>query len=88
MPQSVAGLAGAAAVSMPRSVSAQSQSRVTGANRRVRVGLIGCGGMGTSDLRQSLRLGAQVSRSATLTTPRAQRRRTSSAGTSRQTPSW
>ncbi|MBK5295866.1 MAG: Gfo/Idh/MocA family oxidoreductase [Vicinamibacteria bacterium] len=60
MQQSVAGLAGAASVSLPRSVSAQSQSRVSGAGRRVRVGLIGCGGMGTSDLRQSLRLGAQV----------------------------
>ncbi len=41
-------------------VTAQSQTRVAGANRRVRVGLIGCGGMGTSDLRQSLRLGSQV----------------------------
>jgi predicted dehydrogenase len=56
---SVAGLAGAAALS-PIAVSAQSQSQVAGANRRVRVGLIGCGGMGTSDLRQALRLGAQV----------------------------
>ena len=60
MQQSVAGLAGAASVSLPRSVSAQSQSQVSGANRRIRVGLIGCGGMGTGDLRQSLRLGAQV----------------------------
>ena len=60
MRHSVAGLAGAAAVSLPRQVAAQSQSRVAGANRRVRVGLIGCGGMGTGDLRQSLRLGAQV----------------------------
>ena len=33
---------------------------MSGANRRIRVGLIGCGGMGTGDLRQSLRLGAQV----------------------------
>jgi len=60
MQQSVAGLAGAASASLPRSVSAQSQSQVSGANRRIRVGLIGCGGMGTGDLRQSLRLGAQV----------------------------
>jgi predicted dehydrogenase len=56
---SVAGLAGAAALS-PTAASARSQAQVAGANRRVRVGLIGCGGMGTSDLRQALRLGAQV----------------------------
>ena len=42
-----------------QTVSAQSQSRVTGANRRVRVGLIGCGGMGNTDLRDFLRSGAQ-----------------------------
>jgi predicted dehydrogenase len=60
MQNTVAGLAGAASVAVPRSISAQSQSRVNGANRRVRVALIGCGGMGTNDLRQSLRLGAQV----------------------------
>jgi predicted dehydrogenase len=56
--RSAAGLAGAAAVTIPS--TAQSQARVAGANRRVRVGLIGCGGMGTSDLRQSLRLGSEV----------------------------
>jgi predicted dehydrogenase len=56
---SVAGLAGAAALS-PATVSARSSAQVAGANRRIRVGLIGCGGMGTSDLRQALRLGAQV----------------------------
>jgi predicted dehydrogenase len=56
---SVAGLAGAAALS-PVTVSARSSAQVAGANRRIRVGLIGCGGMGTSDLRQALRLGAQV----------------------------
>ena len=39
--------------------SASSQDRVPGANRRVRVGLIGCGGQGTGDLRAMLRLGAQ-----------------------------
>lgn len=38
---------------------AASQDRVAGANRRVRVALIGCGGMGTTDLRAALRLGAQ-----------------------------
>jgi predicted dehydrogenase len=57
--QSVAGLAGAAALT-PVAGTAQSQSQVAGANRRIRIGLIGCGGMGTSDLRQALRLGAQV----------------------------
>lgn len=40
--------------------SALSQDRVVGANRRIRVGLIGCGGMGNGDLRDMLRLGAQV----------------------------
>lgn len=39
--------------------AAASQDRVAGANRRIRVGLIGCGGMGGSDLRAALRLGAQ-----------------------------
>jgi predicted dehydrogenase len=39
--------------------TARSQDRVAGANRRVRVGLIGCGGMGTGDLRDMLRSGAQ-----------------------------
>ena len=41
------------------SSTAASQDRVAGANRRVRVGLIGCGGMGSGDLRAALRLGAQ-----------------------------
>src|SRR5687768_6136957 len=40
-------------------VEAASQDRVAGANRRPRVALIGCGGMGTTDLRAALRLGAQ-----------------------------
>ena len=40
-------------------VEAASQERVAGANRRPRVALIGCGGMGTTDLRAALRLGAQ-----------------------------
>ncbi len=39
--------------------TARSQDRVAGANRRVRVGLIGCGGMGTGDLRDMLRSGAE-----------------------------
>ena len=38
---------------------AASQDRVAGANRRIRVGLIGCGGQGAGDLRAALRLGAQ-----------------------------
>ena len=42
-----------------RTVDASSQDRVAGANRRIRVGLIGCGGQGMSDLRAALRLGAQ-----------------------------
>jgi len=41
-------------------VSAQSQARVSGANRRVRVALIGCGGMGNTDLRDMLKSGAQL----------------------------
>jgi predicted dehydrogenase len=40
--------------------AAASQDRVAGANRRLRVALIGCGGQGTGDLRTALRLGAQV----------------------------
>ena len=43
----------------PGVLNAASQDRVAGANRRVRVALIGCGGMGTTDLRAALRLGAQ-----------------------------
>ncbi len=39
--------------------TAVSQNRVAGANRRIRVGLIGCGGMGRGDLRDMLRLGAE-----------------------------
>ncbi len=59
--QSLTGLAAAgAAATTPAVVSARSQSRVSGANRRIRLGLIGCGGMGTGDLRQALRLGAQL----------------------------
>jgi predicted dehydrogenase len=59
---SAAGLAGVAAAAtsahaLPR--TALSQDRVAGANRRVRFGLIGCGGMGNGDLRDMLRAGAQ-----------------------------
>jgi predicted dehydrogenase len=58
--QSAAGLAAVSALHPGASVaSAQSQSRVAGANRRIRVGLIGCGGMGWSDLRDAVRNGAQ-----------------------------
>jgi predicted dehydrogenase len=57
--QSVSGLAGAS-LAAGATVSAASQDRVAGANRRVRVGLIGCGGMGSHDLRDHLKLGCQV----------------------------
>jgi predicted dehydrogenase len=56
-----AGIAGGALLPLttPGSADAASQDRVAGANRRVRVALIGCGGQGGSDLRNALRLGAQ-----------------------------
>jgi predicted dehydrogenase len=57
---SLGGLAGAALAGSPRMGTAASQDRVAGANRRVRVGLVGCGGMGTTDLRDFLKSGAQV----------------------------
>jgi len=47
-----AALAGAA----PLSASAASAARVLGANDRIRVALIGCGGMGRGDLRDFLRV--------------------------------
>ncbi|MGH9315375.1 MAG: Gfo/Idh/MocA family protein, partial [Vicinamibacterales bacterium] len=47
-----------ASLAIVPTVSARSQDRVAGANRRIRVGLIGCGGMGSGDLRAMLRLGA------------------------------
>jgi predicted dehydrogenase len=56
---SVTGAAGVTLLKRAEARTAQSQDRVAGANRRVRVGLIGCGGMGTGDLRDMLRLGAQ-----------------------------
>ncbi|MFN0107920.1 MAG: Gfo/Idh/MocA family protein [Blastocatellia bacterium] len=52
---SAAGIAGAALTA--NSVSAVSQDRVAGTNRRLRVGLIGCGGQGSGDLRAMLRTG-------------------------------
>ena len=60
--QSVAGAAATlgAASSASSVLSAQSQDRVAGANRRVRIALIGCGGMGNSDLRDMLKSGAQL----------------------------
>ena len=58
--QSTAGLAAAGAASLGSlPLTAQSQDRVAGANRRIRVGLIGCGGMGWADLRDAVRAGAQ-----------------------------
>ena len=70
--QSAAGAAANSVLRLgvPRLISAQSQARVAGANRRVRVALIGCGGMGYGDLRDMLKSGAQWSRSATSTTAR------------------
>ena len=54
--KSSAGLAAAAGgTAVP--ATAASSSRVLGANDRIRVGLIGCGGMGRSDLRDFLKTG-------------------------------
>jgi predicted dehydrogenase len=54
------GAAGGILASSPaRAQSAASQDRVAGANTRLRVALIGCGGQGTGDLRNALRLGAE-----------------------------
>ena len=49
-----AGLA--AAGGSASAATAASSSRIIGANDRIRVGLIGCGGMGRGDLRDALRL--------------------------------
>jgi predicted dehydrogenase len=65
--QSAAGVVAAGAASLGATgVAAQTaaqtaalQGRVGGANRRIRVGLIGCGGMGTGDLRDMLKQGAE-----------------------------
>ena len=62
--RSLAGVAGAGLASTgplaAGSQTAASSGRVAGANRRVRIGLVGCGGMGTGDLRDMLRNGAQL----------------------------
>jgi predicted dehydrogenase len=59
--ESLTGLAGAGLVSGgAHAATAGSQDRVAGANKRIRVGLIGCGGMGTGDLRDLLKSGAQA----------------------------
>ena len=49
------GAASAAALARPSS-SAASTDRVAGANDRIRIGLIGCGGMGRSDLRDFVKV--------------------------------
>ncbi len=58
--QSVTGVAAAGLASNVVTANAASQDRVAGSNKRIRVALVGCGGMGWADLRDSLRLGAQV----------------------------
>src|SRR5688500_16542146 len=67
--QSVSGVVGAsivgataasAAPGAGASSTALSQDKVAGANRRIRVALIGCGGMGSSDLRDMLKSGAEA----------------------------
>jgi predicted dehydrogenase len=52
---SVAGVVSASSINS----EAASQARVLGANDRIRVGLIGCGGQGTGDLRAMLRAGVE-----------------------------
>jgi predicted dehydrogenase len=55
-----AGAAGGVLLGSPIHASqAASQDRVAGANRRIRVALIGCGGQGSGVLRNAVRLGAQ-----------------------------
>jgi predicted dehydrogenase len=55
-----AGAAGGVLVGSPlQAAQAVSQDRVAGANRRIRIALIGCGGQGTGVLRNALTLGAQ-----------------------------
>src|SRR5688572_8524742 len=55
-----AGAAGGVlAVAPVRAQTASSQDRVAGANRRLRIALIGCGGQGSGVLRNALTLGAQ-----------------------------
>jgi predicted dehydrogenase len=58
---SAAGVAGASLAALgaenATTITARSQDKVAGANRRLRVGLIGCGGQGSGDLRAMLRSG-------------------------------
>jgi predicted dehydrogenase len=54
---SAAAIAGAGLSNAALASTAVSQDRAAGANRRIRVGLIGCGGQGTGDLRAMLRAG-------------------------------
>src|SRR6266571_6631701 len=58
--EAAVGAAGSALLPSALGAQAASQDRVAGANRRVRVALIGCGGQGNADLRAALRLGAQL----------------------------
>ncbi|MBM3803295.1 MAG: Gfo/Idh/MocA family oxidoreductase [Acidimicrobiia bacterium] len=50
------GLGAAGTAFLARPMTAIAHSRVLGANDRIRVGLIGCGGMGRTDLRDSLKV--------------------------------
>ena len=50
------GLGAAGTALLARPMSAATYSRVLGANDRIRVGLIGCGGMGRGDLRDFLKV--------------------------------
>src|SRR5688572_21667248 len=55
-----AGTTGGLLLGSPLGASqAVSQDRVAGANRRVRIALVGCGGQGSGVLRNALTLGAQ-----------------------------
>jgi predicted dehydrogenase len=65
--EAAAGAAGSVLLSSHTAAAARvvpspaaSQDRIAGANRRVRIALIGCGGQGNADLRLALRLGAQL----------------------------
>src|SRR5437899_13108573 len=50
------GLGAASAAALARPSSAASTDQVAGANDRIRIGLIGCGGMGRSDLRDFVKV--------------------------------
>ncbi len=54
----VTGVAGSAALAggAARTLDAASQGRVPGANDRIRIGLIGCGGQGRADLDKAVRI--------------------------------